>query len=534
MASRIVIITPPVIKPCEAGVSGAAAASRLRALGVDARWIDANAGWFGHVLSSTNLARCLEGARGQEPGGLLTSYQQALEVSAAHPHPLQRGHTYRSRARYSSAVNHLQNALRLASVPWPGHRARVADMQVAGLRPARSADLVAFASRPGPFDAYFSQVLLPWLREQAPSHVGLSLSFFNQAFAAFRLATLLRERLPRVRLWLGGPLVACWRAVGNDLDVPPFPLFQRVLATPDDDALARLAVELGGHGEAPLGPLAPPLQDLEAHHYLAPEPIVPVALGRGCYWRRCTFCPDHLHPRYQVCQPDSLRAWLHAVARRFPGGAMLHLTDSALPMPLLDHLARVIRQDALPLRWHGFVRLERRFVDPAFAHHLAAGGAAMLQFGLETAAPSLLRGLGKGVTVEQARAVLRSTAAAGIRNHVYLLFGLPGETDALREETLAFVEQEGDAIHDLNNALFNLPRGSPMHRDPARWGISRVIPFGEDTDLSLYDDFRCGDSHPRLEARRWLNRRFFKSPVARRILGQLNNPFKANHSCFLP
>jgi len=211
---------------------------------------------------------------------------------------------------------------------------------------------------------------------------------------------------------------------------------------------------------------------------------------------------------------------------------MLHITDSAAAPGHLERIAQIIQSDALPLRWHGFVRLHPRFAQPGFAQHLARGGAAMLQFGLETTAPALLESLHKGVSTEQARAVLRATAAAGIRNHVYLLFGLPGETDVDREHALSFVEQELPGIHALNNALLNLPRGSQMAREPGAYGITEISPFGLDSDLSLYDDFRCGDSHPRLEARRWLGRRFFKSPAVRAIRGQLQDPFKANHACF--
>jgi hypothetical protein len=37
-----------------------------------------------------------------------------------------------------------------------------------------------------------------------------------------------------------------------------------------------------------------------------------------------------------------------------------------------------------------------------------------------------------------------------------------------------------------------------------------------------------------LEARHWLAAHFFKDPVVKGILGDLNGPFKENHSCFLP
>jgi hypothetical protein len=539
---RIVFVSPPVTKPVEPGLSAAAAARALRARGVSASYLDAAIGWLGHTLAPARLARALEAAAAAgAPAGALLAYRRAVRAQVEAPPPLRRLETYRDRRVYSSAVSHLENALRLASAPHPGVRLRAAGIDVGGLRPESSAALAAFAAAPGPFDAYFDEELIPALARAGATHVAVSVTFADQAFAAFRLARRLAEALPGVTRLLGGPLVACWAAAGAPLATPPFRLFDRVVpggAGADLDALAR---ELGGAPDAAAaaeaagaaGPLAVALDEPDWSAYLSPAPRVPAALGRGCPWRRCTFCPDHIHPRHAPCAEDALAAWLRAVAVRFPGGATLHLTDSALPPRHLERLADVIRAERLPLTWHGFVRVERPFAEPDFARHLAAGGCVMLQWGVESASPRLSRRLGKGAGPELAREVLRATAAAGIRNLVYLLFGLPTETDAEREETLAFVAAEGGAIHDLNHALLSLPRGSPMHRLAARFGITEVTPFTEGTDLSLYDDFRCGASHPRVEARRWLDRRFTRHPAVRRIAGDRRAPFKANHACYL-
>jgi radical SAM superfamily enzyme YgiQ (UPF0313 family) len=322
--------------------------------------------------------------------------------------------------------------------------------------------------------------------------------------------------------------------VGSCLESPNFKLFHRVFATTSEAEMDALVLEFGGAPAAENEVLAPDLESTAWDSYLVPQPTVPVALGRGCYWRRCTFCPDYLHPKYRACGPDSLQGWLEAVAARFPQGAMLHLTDSALSPALLSRVAEVIHTRRLPLRWHGFVRLEQRYADPDFMARLAKGGCVMLQWGLETASPRLLQLMEKGITAEQSRVVLRSSAQAGIRNHAYLLFGLPTETESDRELTLTFIQEEAETFHDLNASILNLPRRSPMHDDAKRYGITALSAFGKETDLSLYDDFRCGDSHPRLEARHWLAARFAKDPVVKRILGDLNAPFKANHGCFLP
>jgi len=532
---RIAFITPPLIKPSEPGLSAAAAARALRDRGVDAFDVDASIGWYRHTLNPVNMQAALQqaDARGYSPGSL-SAFRQAMREAALPTPPLRRLETYTQRRVYSSATNHLANALRLASVAHPGFHLRVADLEVEGRRPQDSGDLETLARTPGPFDAYFREELIPRLERERVTHVGLSLTFLNQAFATFRLAFLLAERLPGVQRLLGGPLVACWSAVGASLEGPAFRSFHRVFSTSSEAELDALALELGGHSPRGEALLAPDLDSTGWGAYLVPVPTVPVALGRGCYWRRCTFCPDYLHPAYRPGSRDALAEWLEAVAARFPEGAMLHLTDSALPPALLERIAEVIHSRRLPLRWHGFVRLEARFAEPGFAQRLAKGGCTMLQWGLETAAPRLLDLMDKGVTADQARRALRSSAEAGIKNHAYLLFGLPTETEADREMTLAFVQDEAASLHDLNASILNLPRRSPMHDQPERYGITALSPFGQDTDLSLYADFRCGESHPRVEARRWLAGRFMKDPTVRRILGDLNGPFKENHACFLP
>jgi hypothetical protein len=526
MSSQIVFITPPVTKPSEPNLSGPSAAQVLRSRGVRATWIDASIGWYEHTLR----AEVLEPLARARPD----SVAHARHLRSVLARPLRRAETYRSRKVYSSAITHLDGALALASTPFPGVRLRIADVSFEGRRAESRAALEELSCVPGPFDDYFTSLLFPNIERTGATRVAISLTFQAQAIGAMRLAHLLRERLPGIRRILGGPLVACWAATGQVLRGGAFDLFDQVVAGSDAD-LDALVLELGGIvSGAKQGPLTLDLDEPDWDAYLAPMPVVPVALGRGCYWRRCTFCPDHLHAKHNACEIDALERWLELAAAKFPQGAMLHLTDSALPPRHLERIARFIAQKRLPLRWHGFVRPEPVFTDERFVHRLAEGGCEMLQIGVESGSARLLELMGKGADVDVMRRMLQGAHAAGIRCQVYLLFGLPTETDADRELTLKFVEDEAEAICDINHALLNLPRGSPMHQRPEDYRITRVVPFHAETDLSLYDDFFCGDSHPRVEARRWLDHRFLKSGRVREILQDLRAPFKANHACFLP
>jgi hypothetical protein len=548
---RVAFITLPPIKPSEPGLSAGAAATLLGTLGIDTRWLDASMGWHRHVLDASSLRRRLDRlVETGVPTGNLSAMTRAVASMGRFPPLLQCPETYARRDAYSSAINDLENALRLVAATHPGFRLGVAmvaltNVSAAGPPVARpsgrlesSATLAMLAETPGPFDSYFVDELIPWLEANAITHAALSLTFQQQTPAAFRLAALLHERAPAIHRLLGGPLVACWNAVDVNLNRAPFSAFHSVVSGTEEDLLVLAATGRNPPAAVEANDLvgrllAVPLDQARWEDYLAPLPTVPVALGRGCSWRRCTFCPEHLHPAHAGCATTALTDWLRAVACRFPRGAMLHLTDSALPPSDLEHLAHVIQHERLPLRWHGFVRAEAVFAQRGFAQHLAEGGCAMLQFGVESGSPRLLKRLGKGTTPDLAREVLRSTAAARILNQVYLLFGVPSETDEDRERTLAWVDNVAAHIDGINPALLNLPKGSPMHRYAAQFGVTELVPFGQDTDLSLYDDFRCGSSHPRREARRWLSHRFFKHPAVRRIQGGLRGAFKANHMCFL-
>ena len=498
----VVFLSPPLTKPSEPGLSAAAAATWLRRQGVDARFIDASIEWHAYALQRQDSLR--------------------------------RARTYENRRRYTSAVGDLEQSLRQAVDGFPGVRIGVATIAFDGRRVESRSTLAWFAERSGPFDAFVLDELIPSLDAMGATEVAFSLTFQQQAPAAFRMAHLIAEHRPSLRRWLGGPLVACWMAAGFDLSGEPFSLFTEVVAGDEQDlvSLARVA-GCPNPSQGSDWPWAPPLDQTPWDRYMTPLPVVPAALGRGCYWRRCSFCPDHLHGQHRPCQQDALQDWLRRVSARFPDGVMVHWTDSAVPPVALEQVADFIRRERLPILWHGFVRVESAFADPGFAIHLREGGCAMLQLGVETASPRLLRQTGKGTEPEGILRALRTTARAGIRNQVYLLFGLPGEMDEDRELTLSLMAEAQGAVHAINPSLLNLPIGSPMHRMAARHGITEVFPFGEDADLSLYVDFRCGSSHPRSEARRWLSRRFFKHPAVRAVQRHLRTPFKANHLCFI-
>jgi hypothetical protein len=212
---------------------------------------------------------------------------------------------------------------------------------------------------------------------------------------------------------------------------------------------------------------------------------------------------------------------------------VVHLTDSCAPPVCLDQLARLIRERHWPVRWYAFVRMEKALLEPGRLESWARGGCGLLELGLETASPELLKTMHKGIAIAHAADILRQSAAAGIRNTVYLLFGFPGETSEHQRQTMDFVLQHQDAIHYLNNALFNLPKGSPIAEDPSRFGIRSLCPMtGEDSDLSLYLDFVDQQGSARQRARSFVQHTLLADPAIRQRVHSLPPIFKSNHAIF--
>jgi len=175
--------------------------------------------------------------------------------------------------------------------------------------------------------------------------------------------------------------------------------------------------------------------------------------------------------------------------------------------------------------------LEPALAEEATIAELAGGGCLMMEFGVETASPRLLQALNKGITPSRATTILRHCAAHGIRTYVYLLFGLPGETEDDREATLAFVAQHEESITFLNNSVFNLALSSPMALAPDQFGITEI--HNREDALSLYADFSTASVFPRVAARQFLNQRFLRQPSVARILRRTPPFFKANHAPFV-
>jgi hypothetical protein len=512
--ATMILIYPPVAKACEPPAGITKLAGFLDANGVDCLLLDLNLEGTLHLLGTRVVKED-------------TWTKRAVRNASRNLNALRDWRLFESPDRYKRAVTDLNRILTVH-----GEKAKcrlsLSDYQHETLSPLRSGDLLWSAEHPDadPFYSYFSGRLRAAAGETADGVIGFSLNYLSQALPTFSMLGFLRREFPSARLLLGGGLVTSWMQ-SRDWKNPFSGLVDELVSGPGEYPLLSIL------GKSPVSPgnALPRFSGLASGEYLSPGLILPYAASSGCYWGRCSFCPERAEGnQYYPAAHDLVVEQLQSLAVE-TRPALVHLVDNAISPALMERMSRQTglmragrkagERPATP--WYGFARITRHLTDPEFCRNLRASGCAMLKLGLESADQDLLDAMQKGHDVETGRLALAALKEAGISTYVYLLFGTPRETEASARATLEFVAREAGQIDFLNLAIFNLPVASPDAR------LLTTRPFF-DGDLSLYTDFVHPAGWERRKVRQFLEGEFRRHPAAQTILRKHPPFFTSNHA----
>jgi hypothetical protein len=479
--SSILLIHPPVAKPCEPPAGVARLAGTLRAAGVDCRVLDASLHGILGLLAQPAAAADTWTRRA---AGHLGEHLQGLRSPSLYTHL----------DRYKRAVADV-NRILAVNARQAGAAVSLSDYSEPHRSPVCRDDLLQAAAQhaDNPFIPVLEARLHRLLDGWQPDVVGISIGFMSQVLCGFALAGWFRRHLPKVRIVMGGGLITSWGQIpgpGN----PFAPLVDQWVFGPGEWVLLEMC-----NASVPRSPAAcrDDFDGLPLERYLAPGSVLPVSTARGCYWRKCAFCPERAEAgRYVPRDPGEVIEALAMLKRRF-APVLIHFLDNALSPRFLRRLI----QQPPGVPWYGFVRITPHLADPAFAAGLRASGCVMLKLGIESGDQQVLDALGKGIALATVSGALRTLKTAGIATYAYLLFGTPAETEAAARNTLAFTLAHAEAIDFLNLAIFNLPAYSP---EAAMLETDAFYPG----DLSLYRAFAHPHGWHRGRVRRFLEREF--------------------------
>ncbi len=496
----MLLIFPPVAKACEPPAGIARLAASLKAHNVPCRMLDANLEGQLWLLE-------------QPPTVNDTWTRRAFKGVADNIATLRDAKTYHTPDRYRRAVSDLNRLLAVSSLQYAA-TVGLSDFQHASLSPLRSADLIAASAQPqlNPFYPYFNQ-RLPELLDGTGT-VGFSLNYLSQALTVFAMIGYVRENFPDRKIILGGGLVTSW------IQRPGW-----------SDPFGALVDHLiAGQGELPLleffgieavlnRHVTPDYSELPLRQYLSPGLILPYSAAGGCWWNRCTFCPERAEGNsYRPVEAKQVLTDLRLLTEK-TDPILIHLLDNAISPALL----RGLTDDPPGAPWYGFARVDEQLADPDFCLALKRSGCVMLKLGLESGDQGVLESMQKGIDLGTVSQVLSNLKQAGIAVYCYLLFGTPGESEVAARRTLEFVVRHREAISFLNLAIFNMPLCG------YETGTYGTEPFYSG-DLSLYTAFRHPDGWDRRKVRRFLEVEFKRHPAVAAILRNDPPQFTSNHA----
>jgi hypothetical protein len=511
------LIHPPVAKACEPPGGIARLAGCLREHGIGCTVLDA----------SLEAQLWLLGEASRPAGRKIDTWTaRARRGLPEHLDGLRGPGLYGSADRYRRAVIDVNRLLAWMGGP-AGVSLSLADYQDPLYSPLKSQDLLRAAHeyRSNPFHPWMEARMAELVDVHNPAITGISLNYLSQALCAFAMIGYIRECFPRITTVLGGGLVTSWLK-GTGGRNPFAGLVDHCVAGPGEDFLLGLARGSGDVGGEP-GPAGgrfhcPDYSGFSAGGYLSPGPILPYSASSGCWWSRCTFCPEKAEGSGYEPVPESQ---VQSELRRLQSAqrpSLIHFLDNTMSPRLLEHLASC--PPGSP--WYGFTRVSPRLADRDFCRALKASGCRMLKLGLESGDQGVLDALEKGIRLDDATRALKSLKEAGIGTYIYLLFGTPAEGPAAARRTLEFTASHHGLIDYLNLAVFNLPAGSEEA------GLLNIHPFYEG-DLSLYADFEHPAGWGRREVRMFLDREFRRHPSIAPIVRRQPPFFTSNHAPFM-
>ncbi len=487
----MLLIYPPISKPCEPPAGIARLAGALRDHKVPYQLIDANIEAIHYILHKTYPKR------GEK-------YLQELQ-NPTH---------YENRDRYRNIVRSINKQLGHYSRPYQAALS-LKNLRHKQLRPVQKKDLIQAFETPNlnPFYNYFTDELLPRIQAHPHHDIAISLIYLSQALTTFSLIGLIKKEIPDCRIIVGGGLMSTWMSHPN-WDQPFKNIIDMTVSGPGEAALLSLYRKTVSKKAF----FIPDYSQFFDNDYSAPERIMPYAASAGCYWRKCTFCPEQAEQNRFLPIPHQQT---FETLQSFEKAGLIHFLDNAIRPALLRRMAK----HPLNIPWYGYVRFERLLLDPGFCTALKKSGCVMLQLGLESGDQQVLDQMQKGIELKQASRILGNLKRAGIAAYLYLLFGTPYESYESAQKTLAFVADHDDCIEFINPAIFNLPIFSNM----AKTLTTEPFYCG---DLSLYVNFKNPYGWHRGMVRQFLSKEFRKHPRIAPIMQRVPPVFTSGHAPF--
>jgi tRNA A37 methylthiotransferase MiaB len=346
--------------------------------------------------------------------------------------------------------------------------------------------------RANPFIDFYDELIEQRFKDTGIKIVGIAITFQDQIISAFTLANLLRNRMPEVKIVMGGQMITrCYNTMIEHKGLCRYfdylglwegekvlvDLHRKIINGEEIEYVNMISMEakedciINRKENAPTAEEIPcsDFTELNFNDYFFPEMLVPLQTTRGCY-ATCSFCAIPFGANsYRIRTVEKILKDIsdiqdHTLNKYGRKATFFKFMEDTSSPGLLYDLSVEIEKRGLDVKWETFARLEKAFAKPGFLDQLFRGGCRKVHWGLESNDPDVLKNMKKKTTVSYADAVLELSAKAGILNFCFILVGFPGESDEARDNMTRYIIGNKN-IHTITITTFDLTRGAPMEQD---------------------------------------------------------------------
>jgi anaerobic magnesium-protoporphyrin IX monomethyl ester cyclase len=244
----------------------------------------------------------------------------------------------------------------------------------------------------------------------------------------------------------------------------------------------------------------------------------PVATGKGCGFACGHYCPYPFGYGTRMLLRDPLEVVEEVARLAADFGVEFVIFRDQLFTASADHAEQVCRGllgAGVPVRWICETRADR--VEAPLLSLMREAGCQAVHYGLESGDPEIFSQFAKpGADLEDVRRAVSDTRRAGLKVHLHVIVGLPGETWGSVRRTLRFLR--GVRPDSVQVCLITPYLGTALFEEAGRRGLLLTRDWSRYTgnDVVMRTEQMSGDDLAR--AARYLAANLWKADPARRVL----------------
>ena len=221
----------------------------------------------------------------------------------------------------------------------------------------------------------------------------------------------------------------------------------------------------------------PDFDSYDFSKYFSPETVIPVQLGKGCYWGKCTFC-DFYTGQQKFDMKSVIRAVdeVQYLSEKY-NTKLFNFVDEAVPPKFYNEFANEVKRRNLEIYYYSFARLEKAFT-PEILRNLYESGARFFMWGYEAESERVMKLINKGIDLAYRKKILKDSRDAGLWNLCTFLLGYPTETAEELQSTIDMIYNH-ELVNTCTPSNFALKKNSILKDNTDSVGITDFTENGE-------------------------------------------------------